>query len=394
MNTWLSNIGIGRNVIAPAAPAGVTNMRNGASLVAGFGELGGNPLLHTTTVEMAAFDMIFAAAAVPQLYMSPVSRTTIIGDVGFLNGFNVFINDIATLFSVQEPGADYLQIDPIGSNFLFGNSSVSTFLQINPTAQRTQIFDNSTAYMDIDAAAQQYIFGDPLQGNFFMSASEADIYTGATSATALKLNNTGGIFQMGDIDLANNSSTVNIYDNIPQVDINAGNVLFSINESSGRATITNTALAATFMEIDYNTGNFNFGDVSALGSGMMLYIDDSNQEILLGDANGTGSGINFYIDFGGITSTFQMYDNLGTYFFIGNNSGGIAPHLFQLGDGAGGPAKNNGSRISIDDQANTLSIANTANNLGIVINGTPGFTGTVTPVTSITVDNGIVTNVA
>ena len=54
----------------------------------------------------------------------------------------------------------------------------------------------------------------------------------------------------------------------------------------------------------------------------------------------------------------------------------------------------NGGFIQIDDAGNAFKINNTASNIGININGVAGFTGTVTPVVSITVNNGIVTAVA
>lgn len=53
----------------------------------------------------------------------------------------------------------------------------------------------------------------------------------------------------------------------------------------------------------------------------------------------------------------------------------------------------NGTILSVDDINGDVRIENTAMNAGVVINGVNGFTGTVTPVTSITVDGGIVTNV-
>lgn len=65
--------------------------------------------------------------------------------------------------------------------------------------------------------------------------------------------------------------------------------------------------------------------------------------------------------------------------------------LTQLGDVDGSV---NGNRFTIDDAAGTFTIENTGLNARVVINGVNGFTGTVAPVNTITVDGGIVTNVA
>lgn len=64
--------------------------------------------------------------------------------------------------------------------------------------------------------------------------------------------------------------------------------------------------------------------------------------------------------------------------------------LYQLGDVS---AVANGSVFAIDDTAGVFAIGNTAANAAVMINGTPGFTGNVTPVNSISVIGGIVVNV-
>lgn len=53
----------------------------------------------------------------------------------------------------------------------------------------------------------------------------------------------------------------------------------------------------------------------------------------------------------------------------------------------------NGLELSFDDANGLFNFFNTANTAALTINGVPGFTGTVTPVNSITVDGGIVTAV-
>jgi hypothetical protein len=156
------------------------------------------------------------------------------------------------------------------------------------------------------------------------------------------------------------------------------------------------------------------GDVDGAGIfGFAVHVDNNNGIINLGDYNGTFTGTSFFIDDSG--RTFQMFDNRGSYFFIGNSSLGVFPADYQLGDiddvdngmsikidnraatarirlGNIG-AVNNGNVLTIDDVSSIFGITNSALNAIVNINGVNGFTGTVTPVVSITVDGGIVTNV-
>lgn len=65
--------------------------------------------------------------------------------------------------------------------------------------------------------------------------------------------------------------------------------------------------------------------------------------------------------------------------------------LYQFGDV---PGAVNGNRLTINDTTNEFAIENIALNAFVSINGTPGFSGTVSPVNSITVIGGIVTAVS
>lgn len=66
-------------------------------------------------------------------------------------------------------------------------------------------------------------------------------------------------------------------------------------------------------------------------------------------------------------------------------------NTYGIGDLSGAV---NGNNLIVNDGGNAIEITNTALNAIVKINGTNGFTGTVTPVTTITVNGGIVTNVA
>jgi hypothetical protein len=104
---------------------------------------------------------------------------------------------------------------------------------------------------------------------------------------------------------------------------------------------------------------------------------------------GTFNGnVFFLLDF--LNSTYQMGDlggvNDGSSLIINDIHGNSAVFLF-----AG--ANSNNAHLQLDDLAKILDIANTSNDMTVQINGQPGFTGTVTPVNSITVVGGIVTAV-
>lgn len=78
----------------------------------------------------------------------------------------------------------------------------------------------------------------------------------------------------------------------------------------------------------------------------------------------------------GVQNTFLYLDPANNAYYMGDYN-----------------ASNNGLIIGLEDNSGQIFFANTANNAAIVMNGTAGFSGTVSPVTSITVDGGIVTNV-
>jgi hypothetical protein len=73
------------------------------------------------------------------------------------------------------------------------------------------------------------------------------------------------------------------------------------------------------------------GDVDASGAfGFAVHVDNNNGIINLGDYNGTFTGMSFFMD--DSARTFQMFDNRGSYFFVGNTAGGVFPADYQFGD--------------------------------------------------------------
>lgn len=98
-----------------------------------------------------------------------------------------------------------------------------------------------------------------------------------------------------------------------------------------------------------------FGDVDGASAfGFAVHVDNNNGIINLGDYNGTFTGMSFFMDDSG--RTFQMFDNRGSYFLIGNSAGGQFPADYQFGDIDN---VNNGTGIKINDRAGITRIFTT-----------------------------------
>lgn len=108
-------------------------------------------------------------------------------------------------------------------------------------------------------------------------------------------------------------------------------------------------------------------------------LDPSNNEFSIGKL-ATGSG--FALDNNTLSITLQTGITVLAFSKIGN--------FYSFGDI---DLSQNGGKILLNDIGNVLEFRNSANNLGININGVAGFTGTVVAPASITVNNGIVTNI-
>ena len=107
-----------------------------------------------------------------------------------------------------------------------------------------------------------------------------------------------------------------------------------------------------------------------------------------GDVDGSGSGINLYMDGSIPLFRVQLPWGAGLTDLIAGDGGATT---LRLGDTT---FQNNGLTLELNDNTNVVGFSNTANNVVLSINGQPGFTGTVTPVTSITVEGGIVVAVS
>lgn len=191
----------------------------------------------------------------------------------------------------------------------------------------------------------------------------------------MDLSNAFNVYRMGDLDTINNGMVLNIDD--ASNTINMGDI-FAIGNTTV-FTIDNSTpeISAT---IDFNGTPTKL--LSLLGGvGPLLYLGEQ----------GTGNylGTFFGVDAGNGTARIGASVLPGTTSEMGLNVQSNPP-VIAMGDltGAG-----NQTRFEVDDTASFFGFGNATNTASIVINGVNGFTGTVAPVNSITVNNGIVTNV-
>lgn len=330
----------------PAAAPAVTGMRNGLSLVGGFGELGADP---------------FAAPA-------PLLHNTVI--------------DLATFFfALQEGGADFLGINATADTFNIGNEAIGSGVTISSSEITGSVATETV--MRLSRALMQYLIGDVIGANngslLFIDDAAGVIELLPNGQTGIRLDQPAGMFQMGDIPGGFNQMVFTVDDSSQQFIWNTANGVVANLNVLGDFFIGN---AISGYGINSN-GQFEFMTIGS-GADISLDLDNLNSLYRIGDISLAAAGTRLQIDRAG--NNLTVADSLGQSLFLD-----MANFQYQMGDIN---AVNNGAVINLDDGGSILNIGNTAANLGISINGVAGFTGTVAPVNTITVNNGIVTAVA
>lgn len=183
------------------------------------------------------------------------------------------------------------------------------------------------------------------------------------------IDNVSDIVRLGDLDSTNNALQLNIDD--------AG--LFA---EIGLGLQTSPALYLDFAGQEYTLGDY-FG--TGNGNGIDIRDVTGFQRVNIGDIGFANNRNLFTVD--DLLRRYQMKQGNQQLVFNAD----ITNSLYELGDIAGIV---NGTFLSIDDATGVFSLKNSTNNSSIKINGIAGFTGTVSPVNSITVVGGIVTAVS
>jgi len=312
---------------------------------------------------------------------------------------------------------NYLGIDNANQVWFIGQRTpVTNLLMNNPAAGIGLSFFDSLG-------TNPFLLPDPgIGGIAFISAPDF------TTQLSLADASSGSAAIMGDVGNINNQTKLTVDDAGQKFTVDSGGInIATLNQ----ALKYNEFRVDDFVLVKMRNGGGNrdvvIGDVGNVGNGMSLNVDDIARTITAMDGTfGPGMVLNFN------TGDFFIGDwnnsNNGTFIDVYDNSLGVSPYIFMsvgnppvgtftidssipeitMTDGnfsyfslnfsaqkyrIGNAAVGSGNFFELDDVAGVLNIDNIAHNMGIQINGATGFTGTVTPVTSITVNNGIVTAV-
>lgn len=301
------------------------------------------------------------------------------------------IDQAGFLFQLLNGAGRKFLSDPTNGLYEFGDiDSIAngTFLEINDGLNLTRLFSRGNEYMRIYAAltGQNYIFGDVLA---------------ADNGAQLNINDYTNSIILGNTlkgQTVTLSMDTNEYIFGPLASGNADNLV--IDDAAQRITLNNNG--NQYLTLDIANHLYSIGDLSNALNNSKILIDDANQ--VISAEFGATLQQQLYIDPlnqtywlgdipNGVNSTYMYLDPTLFEVSCANNvylAANVATGSYVFGDFDNA---NNGALIQIQDNTNTFRIDNAAHNMGLTINGNPGFTGTVTPVNSITVEGGIVTNV-
>jgi len=337
-------------------------------------------------------------------------------------GFRLLINDGLN---------DFIDLDPVGQTAIIG-ASANNFLQMQTGINETlQYFQTAgLRAINLDFNSQFYGIGDI---DFSSSGIQLDmdgsipsfVMQSGTGGRALEFDQSTGTFLIGDIDGIANTTLIELSDAAQVFAVSTGGAssqflaldmaagLFRIGDIDGTAQQTFLAIddpttslvfssgGNSGLDLNIAAGIFQMGDLSGVSNSSVLDITDSQERLIFTTATNnylTVDGINdlYFIGdinnlLGGMSLTLDGGAGLARLMIGGTDYMLLDVNNQRFGDvGIAG----NGCVIDVNDPAGTIGFANAANNVNILINGNSGFNGTVTPVTTITVEGGIVTNVA
>lgn len=235
----------------------VNGLRNGLTVVAGFGELGGaNPLIHATDIDLGGFF------------------------------FRLIDNAGSGLSAVFSPGANQIQLESGGPATLLldgGNGLVQigdlpnagngNLLVLNDTVQFLRYTDiGSNRFLNVDIANGLYQVGDisNAANNTFLSIADTtqQFQMSSNGSLYLSLNIAGGIYGVGDINNSANNTQLSIADNTRTV-----------------AVISQTG---QLLSLDKGNNRYQIGDVNAVVNGTKVDVNDgvATQQVRIAALNG------------------------------------------------------------------------------------------------------------
>lgn len=379
------------NKIEPGTPATVTGAQNGLNLVGTDVELGGI-LLHDTLINVDSFGFSITEGIQPLFIIENTTGDITLGEftVGTKTNLELLKGGTAT---IRSAGQTLLLLDGANTTSQMGDiSGLGNGLQVkvNDIGETIEIGDpdaitnetvlrlENTGKLGFESNSNDFLIIDFPNGNYLFG----DI-NGAGNGMQVNVNDNSQLIEIGDPDGVGNETVLNVNDLQQQVTIESG--------------------TSEYFRIDVLNSQYFFGDIAGAGNQTSFLIYDAIEvaqissggfsRLFLDSVNGiyqlgpSGSGTPAYFEIDEVNGRFQTVYGTGSngLFLDAVNLDYIMGDLSVVG---------NGGRVFLSDSLNTLFLQNASNTLGIDINGVAGFTGTVTPVTTITVNNGIVTNVA
>lgn len=161
--------------------------------------------------------------------------------------------------------------------------------------------------------------------------------------------NPAGLFEFGDLSNVTNGSKISIDDT-------TGLVILQ--------TLVNASPAKKVFSANGSTGIYAMGDVDTAAGGTAIRLNDAGAVE--------------------VTTMVNAVPGIDVLILDGLND------RYSIGDSV---SAGSGTLATLDGAAKQFQINNITNDMSVLIRGVLGFTGTVTPVTSITVLGGIVTSV-
>lgn len=331
-----------------------------------------------------------------------------------------------------------LSVDPITKKIVLGNS-------VGAVGDPAQLLSNRETklkgfYLDYIGQAIEQFFDD--------ASGVFQLYRNPAGVLAFNVDATGKTYQLGEdyrIDISQPFETIKLRNNaepflnilgaaaarnltlgigspalflndlgankqtILQTDVTVPNAIrFGMEKTGGLAYIK--IQNDFYLSVDVGNGLFELGDISKVSLGLNLQLDVLNRVAQVSENVNTDPAL--YLDYG-----FGQFA-IGDFFGVGNGvmfeaweANNVAQSAVKIGVNSSRPwlraqgtiglfelgdmnVAANGTNFQVDDVNGFFSMKNTANTAFVKINGVNGFTGTVAPVNTITVNGGIVTNVA
>lgn len=369
-----------RNIPAGVPPFPANSARNGLSVDAtGFIVLGqdvgavGNPaaLLNNREIPLAGFLLEATSGGNRQFVLDPTNGVYIFGDIdGGTNG-------------------TFFEIDNLGDVII--NSQLQSYLTILAPASggiiTLQMNGGSPGGMGWTLDG---INGDILQGDNFGGGNTTQFLLDDTNQLSaigqdptnifpwLYLDGANRDFALGDFFGAHNSNYVECDDVTQRIVVNgsgdirieAGNST-RLRQNTNGGALTYTQAGAPYLQLDplgtagFGSPNWSMGDINGALNSCFIRLEN-NAKI-------------FRVNLGANPRSWIVADDTNKNVAFGDIQGSNQGTVIQVSDAVG---------------LGIISMGNTANNAIVRMNNVNGFTGTVAPVNTITVNGGIVTNVA